>query len=150
MPVSSRWKTAWQWVQEGCASPPSHKRLNLTSALFHFLLPQFCMFETVLTGMVDELAQYNPIFRKKKTLVTLAMSILLFLLGLPLVMNVSVPEMSLFPKIKIKCMHHHGDYGHNYVPYLDRYVQQPPFFFFHHRDNFGDESAFSAASVKRI
>ncbi|XP_033631857.1 sodium- and chloride-dependent glycine transporter 1-like [Asterias rubens] len=46
---------------------------------------EFCMFETVITGIVDELEKYNPIFRKKKYLVTLAMSVLLFLLGLPMV-----------------------------------------------------------------
>ena len=48
------------------------------------------MFETVMTGMVDELAEYNPVFRKLKTWITLGMSALLFLLGLPLVTNVSI------------------------------------------------------------
>ena len=43
-----------------------------------------------MTGMVDELAEYNPVFRKLKTWITLGMSALLFLLGLPMVTNVSI------------------------------------------------------------
>lgn len=46
---------------------------------------QFCQFETVNTGLADELEKYSPKFRKYKWCITLTMSIVCFLLGLPLV-----------------------------------------------------------------
>ncbi|XP_063970678.1 sodium- and chloride-dependent glycine transporter 1-like isoform X1 [Lytechinus pictus] len=46
---------------------------------------QFCQFETVNTGLADELEKYNKNFRKYKWCITLTMSIICFLLGLPLV-----------------------------------------------------------------
>ncbi|XP_038055503.1 sodium- and chloride-dependent glycine transporter 1-like [Patiria miniata] len=76
------------------AYPEAIARMPLSTlwALLFFIMilmlgigSEFCMFETVITGMVDELEKFNTVFRKKKWLVTLAMAVVMYLLGLTMV-----------------------------------------------------------------
>ncbi|XP_022079557.1 sodium- and chloride-dependent glycine transporter 1-like [Acanthaster planci] len=78
------------------AYPEAIARMPLSTlwALLFFLMvfmlglgSEFCMFETVITGMVDELEKFNPVFRKRKWLVTLLMAVLMYILGLSMVTN---------------------------------------------------------------
>lgn len=76
------------------AYPEAIARMPLSplwSILFFIMLfmlglgSQFCQFETVITGLADELEKYSKKFRTYKWCITLTMSIICFLLGLPLV-----------------------------------------------------------------
>ena len=70
---------------------------SFSITLFFFSLIQFCQFETVNTGLADELEKYSPKFRKYKWCITLTMSIVCFLLGLPLVCEVSLETYAPLP-----------------------------------------------------
>ncbi|XP_071480257.1 sodium- and chloride-dependent glycine transporter 1-like isoform X1 [Diadema antillarum] len=76
------------------AYPEAIARMPLSplwSILFFIMLfmlglgSQFCQFETVNTGLADELEKYSKKFRTYKWMITATMSVICFLLGLPLV-----------------------------------------------------------------
>ena len=56
--------------------------------MFLFVFIQFAMLESVLTGIID----YFPFLRPKKTLVILGISVVLYLLGLPMTTPVRDPN----------------------------------------------------------
>ncbi|XP_022079492.1 sodium- and chloride-dependent glycine transporter 1-like [Acanthaster planci] len=75
---------------------------QLWSFLFFFMLitlgldSQFVTVETIITAITDEVADYRPNIRKKKTFIILGVCVSMLLIGLPFTMNGGIYLMTLF------------------------------------------------------